>query len=350
MAYSVFGFNGTGGVWRKSAIERAGGFSWETVTEDLLLSYRAYLKGYEFIYVRDCPQQLEVPACILAHIQQKQRWTKGFLQVFRLYYLKVLTAPQVPFVVKVEALIHLSGPFQLVCAMTALLVYPYLVFHHIDSFIVKAMSASAIIEPLLAAVHAINAKVPGSNLHYSTWWSKLARCLIILPYFALRFGMVLFELKAILEGLFSDDATFLITPKEGPKVTKLPDHRNHHTIKKSTNKVQKKWVDDVIACMGMVLGLHQLVYVFVFDLHFPTVTMCDVVVRLLNLLICVGLFCVSLSFLMAKHKPYIDRWLVVAGSLRKEVLLVLLLLCAVRAVFAAASIGLTGNILMKQID
>jgi len=75
-AYGCFSFNGTGGVWRKQAITDGGGWSWGSTTEDLALSYDTFIKGYRFVYVRDIPQQLEVPGNFLAHIQQKHRWTK----------------------------------------------------------------------------------------------------------------------------------------------------------------------------------------------------------------------------------------------------------------------------------
>ncbi|KAL3915853.1 MAG: hypothetical protein SGILL_005449, partial [Bacillariaceae sp.] len=80
--FGVFGFNGTGGVWRKQAIADAGGWTWDTVTEDLAISYLAHLEGYAFRYLSDCPQMLELPSNLLAHVQQKQRWIKGFLQDF----------------------------------------------------------------------------------------------------------------------------------------------------------------------------------------------------------------------------------------------------------------------------
>jgi beta-mannan synthase len=83
-AYGCFGFNGTGGVWRKAAIKQGGGWSWDSVTEDVALSYQAHLKGYRFIYLRDIPQLLEVPGNFLAHIQQKHRWTKVSLNCIRL--------------------------------------------------------------------------------------------------------------------------------------------------------------------------------------------------------------------------------------------------------------------------
>ena len=52
-----FNFNGTAGVWRRSAIEEAGGWQHDTLTEDTDLSYRAQLKGWKFIYLQDveCP-------------------------------------------------------------------------------------------------------------------------------------------------------------------------------------------------------------------------------------------------------------------------------------------------------
>ena len=40
-----FNFNGTAGIWRREAIESAGGWQHDTLTEDLDLSYRAQLRG-----------------------------------------------------------------------------------------------------------------------------------------------------------------------------------------------------------------------------------------------------------------------------------------------------------------
>src|SRR5690242_21820008 len=40
-------FNGTCGIWRRAAIESAGGWSSDTLAEDLDLSYRAQLAGWQ---------------------------------------------------------------------------------------------------------------------------------------------------------------------------------------------------------------------------------------------------------------------------------------------------------------
>ena len=46
-----FNFNGTAGVWRRAAIEDAGGWQHDTLTEDLDLSYRAQLRGWRFVFL-----------------------------------------------------------------------------------------------------------------------------------------------------------------------------------------------------------------------------------------------------------------------------------------------------------
>ncbi|MFW6132606.1 MAG: glycosyltransferase, partial [Planctomycetota bacterium] len=46
-------FNGTAGTWRRSAIDEAGGWHHDTLTEDLDLSYRAQLKGWKFVFLPD---------------------------------------------------------------------------------------------------------------------------------------------------------------------------------------------------------------------------------------------------------------------------------------------------------
>ncbi|GJN30409.1 hypothetical protein PR202_gb18714 [Eleusine coracana subsp. coracana] len=51
--HSFFGFNGTAGVWRVSAINAAGGWKDRTTVEDMDLAVRASLHGWQFLYVGD---------------------------------------------------------------------------------------------------------------------------------------------------------------------------------------------------------------------------------------------------------------------------------------------------------
>lgn len=77
-----FNFNGTAGIWRKSAIFDSGGWEGDTLTEDLDLSYRAQLKGWKFVYLRDLIALSELPPTLDAFYGQQFRWVKGMFQVF----------------------------------------------------------------------------------------------------------------------------------------------------------------------------------------------------------------------------------------------------------------------------
>lgn len=78
-----FNFNGTAGIWRRQAIETAGGWSASTLTEDLDLSYRAQLKGWKFIFLPDTEVPAELPASISGFQDQQHRWAKGSIQTAR---------------------------------------------------------------------------------------------------------------------------------------------------------------------------------------------------------------------------------------------------------------------------
>ena len=72
-----FNFNGTAGILRRRAIEDAGGWQHDTLTEDSDLSYRAQLAGWRFVYLPglDCPSEL--PVEMHGFQIQQSRWAKG---------------------------------------------------------------------------------------------------------------------------------------------------------------------------------------------------------------------------------------------------------------------------------
>jgi hypothetical protein len=297
--YKVFGFNGSGGIWRKRAIEDAGGFTWDTVTEDIYLAYQSHLKGYDFLYVRDFPQLLEVPSGILAHIQQKQRWSKGFLQVFRLHYMKIMRSPSTSWTIKFEMLIHVLAPVQFVVVLLGLLVYPY-VATSLEPHTAWLLTWSIVIgslEPLLESIHAIFFKVSGSNGHYNTLRSRFARLVLIAPYYSLRLGLAVFEGKAVIEGLISNDTTFHTTPKEGSTGTMRKKAR-------ASERVNRSGADDLAAWIGIFTVLHQMIfYSFLQGQQLDTVL--HSAVRFWNVVLCTGMFAVSSSFLWQKHRSVV---------------------------------------------
>lgn len=105
-----FNFNGTAGIWRRKAIETAGGWNSDTVTEDLDLSYRAQLAGWRFVYLNDVVVPSELPITLSDFRCQQERWSKGSIQTARKMLPKVL-ASSVPIAVKIEAVAHLLANF-----------------------------------------------------------------------------------------------------------------------------------------------------------------------------------------------------------------------------------------------
>ncbi len=78
-----FQFNGTGGIWRRAAVEEAGGWSHDTLSEDLDLVLRAYLKGWRGVFLMEPHVMGELPQKLDDFSAQQSRWSKGFVQVAR---------------------------------------------------------------------------------------------------------------------------------------------------------------------------------------------------------------------------------------------------------------------------
>jgi cellulose synthase/poly-beta-1,6-N-acetylglucosamine synthase-like glycosyltransferase len=125
-----FNFNGTAGVWRRAAIEDAGGWEHDTLTEDLDLSYRAQLRGWQFVFVPGLIAPAEVPVEMNAFKSQQHRWAKGSVQTCRKLLPRILKS-DLPFGVKAEAFFHLTANFNyiLMCVLS-ILMFPSMVIRY----------------------------------------------------------------------------------------------------------------------------------------------------------------------------------------------------------------------------
>ena len=116
-----FNFNGTAGIWRREAIDDAGGWHHDTLTEDLDLSYRAQLAGWDFRFLRDLAVPSEIPVEMNAFKSQQHRWSKGAIQTARKLLPDILRSDFSP-KIKLEAFYHLTGNFaHLLMVMLAVL-------------------------------------------------------------------------------------------------------------------------------------------------------------------------------------------------------------------------------------
>ena len=99
-------FTGTAGVWRRAAIEDSGGWSADTLTEDLDLSYRAQLRGWRAAYLEDVVVPEELPVSFDAYRRQQSRWATGSFQSAFKLLIPVFRSDARP-AVKLQATMHL---------------------------------------------------------------------------------------------------------------------------------------------------------------------------------------------------------------------------------------------------
>src|SRR5688500_16540935 len=118
-------FNGTAGVWRRKTIDDAGGWEHDTLTEDLDLSYRAQMKGWNFVYLPQYAAPAELPPEMIAFKQQAHRWTKGSFQTAIKLLPKILRSKHLSYRIKTEAFFHLTNTlvYPLMVLLTVL-IYP----------------------------------------------------------------------------------------------------------------------------------------------------------------------------------------------------------------------------------
>ena len=102
-------FNGTGGIWRRSAIEQAGGWASDTLTEDLDLSYRAQLLGWRLRFLPWVEAPSELPVALSAIKSQQYRWAKGPAECWRKNLGAVLGGSKLSLATRLHAFFHLSN-------------------------------------------------------------------------------------------------------------------------------------------------------------------------------------------------------------------------------------------------
>mgnify|MGYP006294324663 CR=1 FL=1 len=199
----LMNFNGAAGVWRRAAIEDAGGWSADTVTEDLELSYRAQLAGWRMRYLPQVTAPAELTPLIAGFKSQQTRWAKGAAQTLRKLAGPIVRSPRLSLVQKAMALIHLSGYFNqpLLLVMILLTLPMVLTDPHFSDFSVW-LGTLASVPPLLYVL---------GQMHLYRDWPRR-----ILAYPALMFlwvGMTLSLTLAVIDGLCHWGGPFVRTPK-----------------------------------------------------------------------------------------------------------------------------------------
>ncbi len=205
-----FNFNGTAGVLRRKCIESAGGWQHDTLTEDLDLSYRAQLKGWKFIYLKDYVANAELPVDMNAFKSQQHRWTKGAIQTAKKLLPQILKAQDLPLKVKIEAAFHLLGNFSYVLLLFLLfLMLPI-------SYLWRSLGWENVVLLNLIAISTgtisvIRFYIITLKEVYGKNWLRYAKYIPL--SIALGTGIALNNARAVFEALFSKNSEFKRTPK-----------------------------------------------------------------------------------------------------------------------------------------
>ena len=77
----LFQFNGTGGIWRRAAIDSVGGWLDYSLTEDLDLTIRTALAGWHGRFISQPAIPGQMPEGMRDWRRQQRRWSNGFIQV-----------------------------------------------------------------------------------------------------------------------------------------------------------------------------------------------------------------------------------------------------------------------------
>src|ERR1700739_427815 len=247
---TFFNFNGTAGVWRRAAIDSAGGWEHDTLTEDTDLSYRAQRKGWKFLSLHTIECASDLPVNMNGFKAQQARWAKGLMQTAKKILPQVFSS-DVPFYVKSEAFFHL----------TANISYPLMVL--LSTMLLPAMIVRfyqgwlqmIIIDlPLfLASTCSISSfyLVAHKELRPKTWTSTF----LYMPFvMATGIGLSVRNAQAVLEAIAGKKTEFARTPK-----FKIEGKSGTFAAKKYKNK--SGWMPYFEVGLGLYFAL-AVIYAF----------------------------------------------------------------------------------------
>ena len=209
---AFFNFNGTAGIWRRETIQSAGGWQHDTLTEDLDLSYRAQLAGWQFVFLPQVTSPAEIPVEMNAFKSQQHRWAKGSIQTALKLLPRIFAAP-LPWHVKREAFFHLTANFAYLLMIPLALLMPISVMVRVGHGWMEVLLLDI---PFFAAATAsvcsfyfASQREIGMSL-----WQRLK----YMPFLmALGIGLSVNNARAVVEALLGQQSGFTRTPKHGVK-------------------------------------------------------------------------------------------------------------------------------------
>ncbi len=203
-------FNGTAGVFRRSAIESSGGWQHDTLTEDMDLSYRMQLADWETEYVPDLTVPAEIPEDINAFKNQQFRWAKGSIQT-AIKIIPMLARKKMSRFKFLQAVLHLTHymvhPLMLILAM---LTMPVLYFVKVNlplAWFVGIVCCMILATSGPATMYMVAQHYIGNRIRQ--------QILLIPAMMLIGTGLAVNNGKEVFEALLKRASPFYRTPKKG---------------------------------------------------------------------------------------------------------------------------------------
>lgn len=196
-------FNGSAGIWRRDCLNDAGGWEDDTVCEDLCLSTRAILRGWQFRFLSDVVAPAELPTTVSAYKNQQSRWAKGSTQCLVKFGPAIATDRQQSPVARIYALLSMAGYTTHLLVLLLLLVQVPLIYAgYRPPFAMLLLGILGIGQPLLFVL--------AQRELYPSWWKRLRHFPTLL---LVAIGLAPSNSRAIVAAIFGSNHVFIRTPK-----------------------------------------------------------------------------------------------------------------------------------------
>jgi cellulose synthase/poly-beta-1,6-N-acetylglucosamine synthase-like glycosyltransferase len=255
--HSFINFNGTAGIWRKSCIEDAGGWSADTLTEDLDLSYRAQIKGWQFKYLESIESPAELPILMPAIKTQQYRWNKGAAETSK-KNLKKVYQQKLPFITKLHATFHLlNSSVFLMLLVVGVLSLPLLLirFHHPQLDLLFKIANLFLIGFFSIAYYfwIASKRAP---------FTKIKENFIktFISFMTVSMGLSLHNGIAVLEGFLGRKTPFIRTPKFNSTNDNAGNKNNSYTKYKLDLSTLAELFLGIYFIAAMILGVYLQEY------------------------------------------------------------------------------------------
>ena len=231
-----FNFNGTAGIWRAATIQDAGGWQHDTLTEDLDLSYRAQIKGWQFVYLPDVLAPAEVPVEMNSFKSQQHRWAKGSIQTAKKLLPQIFKS-DLPLRVKGESFFHLTNNIAYPLMVILCLIMPVSIALRYDLHVPMLMLID-LPAFLLASVSICYFYYVCQREAGVSRWESLKYLPVVL---SIGIGLCINQSKAVIEALFGYETGFTRTPKYG--VLKANDGSWKKAVKYHRKRDITPWIE-----------------------------------------------------------------------------------------------------------